>query len=86
MMNNWQVAWEDDEIAGTLTDTHASEAAVFNTLQAHDQWTGITLPKYVAEGTELAGELDGDYTLLVIKGRTTDEIVRFEFTLDALRD
>ena len=86
MMNYWQVDWEDDEITGQLTDTHASEGAVFNTLQAHDQWTGITLPKYVTTETTLAGDLDEDYALIVVKGRTTDEIVRFEFTLDALRD
>ncbi|MCB0522388.1 MAG: hypothetical protein KDD27_25815 [Saprospiraceae bacterium] len=86
MMNYWQVDWQDGEISGELTDTHSSQASIFNTLQAYDQWTGITLPKYVATETTLEGTLDEERADIRVKGGTTDGIVRFTFTLDALRD
>lgn len=85
MMNYWEVSWHNGNINGKLVDTHSANGAVFNLINAYDRWTGVYLPKYIAVGTSLSGDLDLDNAAVKVKGRTTDEGVRFEFTFEAQR-
>ncbi|MFF4275737.1 hypothetical protein [Streptomyces sp. NPDC001536] len=88
LLTYWELAWDDGELSGRLTDPHTEQAVALNLLN----WPSLLVPcrsdlgelpggypHAVAEGTTLDGEVEGGSANLAAQGSTGDGQLEFRF-------
>ncbi|MCX5367155.1 hypothetical protein OG864_51745 [Streptomyces sp. NBC_00124] len=88
LLTYWELAWDDGELSGRLTDPHTEQAVALNLLN----WPSLLVPcrsdlgelpggypHAVAEGTTLDGEVEGGSANLTAQGSTGDGQLEFRF-------
>ncbi|MER6184855.1 hypothetical protein [Streptomyces sp. NPDC001652] len=88
LLTYWELAWDDGDLSGRLTDPHTEQAVALNLLN----WPSLLVPcrsdlgempggypHAVAEGTTLDGEVESDSANLTAQGSTGDGQLEFRF-------
>jgi hypothetical protein len=88
LLTYWELAWDDGELSGRLTDPHTEQAVALNLLN----WPSPLVPcrsdlgelpggypHAIAEGTTLDGEVEGGSANLTAQGSTGDGQLEFRF-------
>jgi hypothetical protein len=88
LLTYWELAWDDGELSGRLSDPHTEQAVALNLLN----WPSLLVPcrsdlgelpggypHAVAEGTTLDGDVDADSATLTAQGNTGDGQLEFRF-------
>ncbi|MFD8696440.1 hypothetical protein [Kitasatospora purpeofusca] len=94
LLTYWQLSWDNGNLRGQLTDTHAREAAALNLVN----WATLLvpcrpelgtlpggMPHSVAVGASLSGQLTAAGTSLTAKGASDDGLVEFAFEFSGSR-
>jgi hypothetical protein len=85
ILQYWDFTLNEDQISGSLTDTHLAEAAAANIIWCRDEVGGIemTMPFYMDEGTTIQGTINNSSANLTITGQSTDTYRKFTCNISA---
>jgi hypothetical protein len=85
LLQYWDLAYNNNQLTGTLSDMHLPEAAAGNILWAWEDVAGIiiTSPFPLGKGTQMSGTLDQKTISLHIWGESNSTYRKFDFTMQA---